>query len=316
MVDQDSNKTWIFKELLKFGRPHGRIIDAARSGLTFRKKMKSALLIVALIACAASKFGESDPFEVFLTQLGRKGQQIACQNLTQSLRSGPGSKNTFQSCLRDTYPLTAETISEFRPIALKVIDEAVSDSNQLDPHTKPAPSSIDGDTEDARKLCVALDHQYKLLVNSKFRGFFKKESEGILSKRRLLKLPKFKLPKFKLPKLPKFPKFPKQKGASAKNAKISTTPNGRKLRRINSSAGEAVNRVARILGLAGLKIFYWGMMVVTPMIFISLIFAIMKRVRRRAEIANGEWSDSMEANTFAETNSNDSSLLEKPEKLN
>jgi hypothetical protein len=155
--------------------------------------MKSALLIVAFIACAASKFEEPDPFEVFLTQLGQTWQRRTCQQLTQPLGSGPGSKNTFQSCLRDTYQLTAETMSEFRPIALNEIDEAVSDLNdtyyQLDPDTKgwtlggrPAPLSVEGDTENARKLCGALDVKFKELLKGKFGGVAK-GSEGGLSKR-------------------------------------------------------------------------------------------------------------------------------------
>jgi hypothetical protein len=241
--------------------------------------MKNALLMLALTACAASNFEKTDPFEVFLSELGAKSQQTACQKVSQSQYNDKQTPiEIFQNCMRDTNELKSAIISDFRPIGLKVIDEAVSNVNetyyQMSPDTKRwtlggrlAPPSIDGDMENAKILAAELDRKFKLLVEAKFRELPKEGSNSGLSKRGI----RIRLPKFKLPK------FIKPKGVQPNAVEMTKRP---VLNRMLSDSGSVVNAVARVLGLAALRIFFVGMMIGIPAGLISVIFFILHRAKR------------------------------------
>jgi hypothetical protein len=139
------------------------------------KKMKSTLLLLSFIACAASKLLESGPLEDFLQQLGTKWQQSICQKVSQSSIPS-GDSGAFEKCLQDTRPLTAEIISEFRPIALQVVENAVSDVND---------TTVDRETENLNILTTELDLEFKHFLDSKLAPPVNQGSQGGLDKRRV-----------------------------------------------------------------------------------------------------------------------------------
>jgi hypothetical protein len=142
----------------------------------YLKKMLKRLLLLTFIACATSTFQDTAALEDFLKELRSSWQKTTCQKASQSQASTPSEE--FEKCLQDTNQLAAEVISEYRPIALQVLEDAASNVNhtyyQIDPETKrwtlgnqQVPATVDGDKENVKTLTAALDFEFKDLIYSK-----------------------------------------------------------------------------------------------------------------------------------------------------
>ena len=140
--------------------------------------MKALLFLSALIALVAS---QSNPLNTFLYQLELKVQETnaaSCKNISMTNPLPEDQMKSFSECIQYSKKMTANLMSDFRPIAEKIVEDARlnvdgkyfewDQANQkwYLPNNATADAGVDGLQENAKKLAYELDLAFKMLVQS------------------------------------------------------------------------------------------------------------------------------------------------------